>query len=65
MVIAKQTNNVENQGDHNLEGKKTEKLDNYAELSVEVARMWNRETMVIPVIISVLGSIRKDTYTSS
>ena len=67
VVIEKQTNkcfiiDVANPGDHNLERKKTEKLDNYAELRVEVARMWNKETMVIPVIIGALGSIPKDLH---
>ena len=65
VVIEKKTNkcliiDVANPGDHNLEKKKAEKLDNYAELRVEVARMWNKDTVVIPVIIGALGSIPKD-----
>ena len=65
VVIEKKTNkcfiiDVANPGDHNLEKKKAEKLENYAELRVEVARMWNKDTVVIPVIIGALGSIPKD-----
>ena len=31
-------------GDHNLVKKKFEKLNNYSELRVEVARLWNKKT---------------------
>ena len=42
---------MENPGDHNLAQKKFEKLDNYSELRLEVARMWNKKTVVVPIII--------------
>ena len=48
--------------DTNLVKKKTEKLENYSELRVEVARMWNTETYVIPVIIGALGSMPRDIH---
>ena len=51
---------VANPNPNNTERKKTEKLDNYPRLHAEVVRMWNKETMVIPVIIGALGSIQKD-----
>ena len=40
---------VANPGDHNLAQMKFEKLDNYSELRLEVARMWNRKTVVVPI----------------
>lgn len=46
-------------GDHNVARKEIEKIDNYSELRVEIARMWNRETTVVPVVIGALGSIPK------
>ena len=51
---------VANPGDHNLAQKKFEKLDNYSELRLEVARMWNKKTVVVPIIIGALGSVPKD-----
>ena len=50
MVIEKQSNkcfisDVANSGDHNLM-KKVEKLEKYGELYMEVAGMWNKETVV-------------------
>ena len=47
---------VENPGDQNLAQKKFEKLDNYSELRLEVARMGNKNTVVVPFIIGALGS---------
>ena len=44
----------------NLAQKKFEKLDNYSELRLEVARMWNKKTVVVPIIIGALGSVPKD-----
>ena len=68
MVIEKHSNkcfviDIENPSDHNLVKKKVEKLEKYADLRVEVARMWSKETVVIPIIIGALGSIRKDLHT--
>ena len=47
-------------GDNNLILKRNEKLDNYSELRVEIARMWDKETLIVPIIIEVLGSIPND-----
>ena len=43
--------------DNNLILKRSEKLDNYSELRLEIARMWDKETLIVPIIIVVLGSI--------
>ena len=46
--------------DNNLFLKRNEKLDNYSELRLEIARMWNKETLIVPIIIEALGSIPND-----
>ena len=51
---------MENPGDHNLAQKKFEKFDNYSELRLEVARMWNKKMVVVPIIIGALGSVPND-----
>ena len=51
---------VANPRDHNMAQKKFEKLDNYSELRLEVARMWNKKMVVVPIIIGALGSVPKD-----
>ena len=43
--------------DNNLILKRNEKLDNYSELRLEKARMWNKEKLIVPVIIGALGPI--------
>ena len=39
-----------------------EKINNYSELRVEIARVWNTETEVVPVVIDALGSIPNNLY---
>ena len=46
--------------DNNLIQKRNEKLDNYSELRLEIARMWDKETLIVPIIIGALGSIPND-----
>ena len=41
----------------NLILKRNEKLDNHSELRLEIARMWDKETLIVPIIIGALGSI--------
>ena len=45
---------------NNLILKRNEKLDNYSELQLEIARMWGKETSIVPIIIGALGSIPND-----
>ena len=46
--------------DNNLIMKRNEKLDNYSELLLEIARMWEKEALIVPIIIGALGSIPND-----
>ena len=43
--------------DNNLILERNEKLDIYSELQLEIARMWDKETLIVPIIIGALGSI--------
>ena len=45
---------------NNLILKRKEKLDNYSELRLEIARMWGKETSIVSIIIGALGSIPND-----
>ena len=45
---------------NNLILKRNEKLDSHSELRLEIARMWDKETFIVPIIIGPLGSIPND-----
>ena len=49
-------------GDQNITKKEFEKINNYSELRVEIARVWIMETEVVPVVIGALGSIPKNLH---
>ena len=46
-------------GDHRVDRKEVEKIENYSELRLELSRMWNVSCKVVPVIIGALGSTPK------
>ena len=46
--------------DNNLILKRSEKLGNYSELRLEITRIWDKETLIVPIIIGALGSIPND-----
>ena len=46
--------------DNNLILKRNEKLNKYSELRLEIARMWDKESLIVPIIIGALGSIPND-----
>jgi hypothetical protein len=51
--------NVAVPGDRNVIQKEAEKILNYKDLTIEIQRMWNVETGVVPVIIGATGTISK------
>jgi hypothetical protein len=46
-------------GERNVIQKEAEKILKYKELAIEIKRMWNVKTGVIPVIIGATGTISK------
>ena len=50
---------VEISGDGNVIKKQAKKILKYTDLTIEIQRMWNVKTKVIPVIIGATGTISK------
>jgi len=51
--------NVAISGDRNVIKKEAEKILKYEDLTIEIQRMWNVKTEVIPEIIGANGTISK------
>jgi hypothetical protein len=54
--------NVAIPGDRNVIQKEAENILKYKNLAVEIQRMWNVKTRVIPVIIGATGTISKSLF---
>jgi hypothetical protein len=52
-------NNAAVSGDRNVIKKEAKKILKYEDLTIEIQRMWNVKTNVIPVIIGTTGTISK------
>jgi len=50
---------VANPGDRNVIKKEAEKILKYKDLTIEIQRMWNVKTEVIPVITGATGTVSK------
>jgi hypothetical protein len=50
---------VANSGDRNVIKREAEKILKYKDITIEIQRMWNVKTEVIPVIIGATGTISK------
>jgi len=46
-------------GDRNVIKKGAEKILKYKDLTIEIQRMWNVKTKVIPIIIGATGTVSK------
>ena len=45
--------------DRNIARKETEKKCKYKDLELEIKRMWHMKTVVIPVVVGALGTVKK------
>ena len=45
--------------DRNIALKEIEKKSKYKDLGVEIQRMWQMKTIVLPVVTGVLGTVKK------
>ena len=45
--------------DHRINLKESEKKDKFLDLSKELKKLWNMKVTIVPIVISVLGTITK------
>ena len=43
--------------DHNVQHKELEKTKKYEDLRIDIARLWNKEVSVIPIVVGALGTL--------
>ena len=46
--------------DANIDSKCNEKVDNYNDLDLKLARLWHKRTMIIPITVGSLGCIKNN-----
>jgi hypothetical protein len=49
-------------GNRNVIKKEAEKILKYKDITIEIQRMWNVKTKMIPVIINATGTISKKSF---
>ena len=47
------------QSDRNIALKEIERKSKYKDLELEIQKMWHKETVVIPVVVGALGTVKK------
>ena len=45
----------------NISAKEFEKLSKYKDLQIEVERMWQFKTSIVPIVVGALGLVKKGT----
>ena len=45
--------------DRNIALKEIERKSKYRDLELEIQRMWHMKTVVIPVVVAALGTVKK------
>ena len=45
--------------DRNIALKEIERKSKYKDLELEIQKMWHKETLVIPVVVGALGTVKK------
>ena len=45
--------------DRNIAMKEIERKSKYKDLELEIQKMWHKETLVIPVVVGALGTVKK------
>ena len=45
--------------DHRINLKESEKKDKYLDLAREIKKLWNMKVTIVPIVISVLGTVTK------
>ena len=47
-------------GDSRIEEKELEKISKYQDLKIEIETLWEKQAIVVPVVIESLGAIPRD-----
>ena len=48
--------------DTNIESKYREKVDHYKDLDIELSRLWQKQVIIIPIIVGSLGCVKSNLY---
>ena len=48
--------------DTNIETKYREKVDHYKDLDIELSRLWQKQVIIIPIIVGSLGCVKSNLH---